>query len=341
VLGINCLTNAQGTYVVQSFGRNLSNWAAGENTFSALETVERLCSKKPAFRIGDEIMQSLARKNGLAKTNTYNWDTYIACLQKEVDNGIKIQFSEINPISENQIDISYKGFQYASCNIKISGTTNINESALFILKDGKIAKIQNYETTIDSRTGKHKIKVDWSGIELDEDTEGIGILYNYGKSFPVGASIMFSYWKFMLSADFGLNLDDDIYTTHGEDYTNANEYKITRSEYDLKYYFTLTPAFYLKYFAIGCGFGYASLNKDEYVDEHSLTDYNGTSVSSTKSSASASDKYKFMVRPTVRGFIPCNDELFISLSVSYDWILGYKDKSNISFGIGIHYLLDL
>jgi hypothetical protein len=293
------------------------------------------------FRIGDNIMQSLAQKNGISRTDTYLWESYVACLQKEVDKGVKIQISNISSISEDQVNVPYKGFQYASCNIQMSGASNFDESALFILKDGKIAKIQNYETIVDARTGKRKIKVDLSGLELDENTQGLGILYNYGKSFPVGASIMFSYWKLMLSADFGLNLDDDIYTTHKEDYTNANDYKITRSEYDLKYYFTLTPAFYLKYFAIGCGFGCASLSNNEYVEEHSSTEYNGIVASSTKSSTSESYKYKFMLRPTIRGFIPCNDELLISLSVSYDWILDYKDKSNISFGVGIHYLFDL
>lgn len=340
VFGVHFFINAQSTYIVQQFGENLSNWAANKNASSALQSLENLCCKKPAFRIGDNIMQSLAQKNGISKTDTYLWGNYVQCLQKEVDKGIKIQISNIRSIFEDQVNMPYKGFQYASCSIKMSGSSNFDESALFILKDGKIAKIQNYETTIDVRSGKRKIKVDWSGIDLDENTEGFGVSYNYSKAFPIGASVTFTIWKFLLSADIGVNRDDDLYTTQKVDFNNILDYSVTRGEYDLKYYITFTPAFYLKYFAIGCGFGYASLEKTEYTDGYSVSVADDKTVSSSYSQVTGGDKYKFMLRPTIRGFIPCNDNFFISLSVNYDWILQYKGKSNISFGIGFHYLLD-
>lgn len=342
ILCANLTIKAQDSYIVQQFGYNLSNWAANRNTFSALEAMERLCSKVPAFRIGDQIMHSLAKKNGLATTDTYDWDNYVACMQKEVDNGVTVQFSNIQSVSEEQVSKNYKGFQYASCNIKITGASNFDESALFIIKNGRIAKIQTYETIIDGKTGKRKIKVDWSGLDLDEDTEGWGISYNYGKSFPIGASIAYTKWKFMISADFGVNTDKDLYTTQKTDFTNIVDYKVTRGEYDLKYFVTATPAFYLKYFAVGWGFGFASFSGTEYTKENSLNiKSDGTIIQSSGSSTSMEgDKYKFMMRPTLKGYIPCNDNLFISISVNYDWILGHKEKSNISFGAGIHYLLD-
>ncbi len=37
---------AQDTYIVNQFGVNLSNWASGNNPFSAFENIQQLCSKK-------------------------------------------------------------------------------------------------------------------------------------------------------------------------------------------------------------------------------------------------------------------------------------------------------
>ena len=41
-----------------------------------------------------------------------------------------------------------------------------------------------------------------------------------------------------------------------------------------------------------------------------------------------------MMRPNIRGFIPCNDLFAITVSVSYNWIQGYKEMSGIDFGVG-------
>ncbi len=61
---------AQDTYVVQQFGRNLSSWASGQNAYSAIEALERICSQNPAILISDEIKSSLAHKNGLAASQS-------------------------------------------------------------------------------------------------------------------------------------------------------------------------------------------------------------------------------------------------------------------------------
>lgn len=333
--------SAQDIYVVQQFGNNLSSWANGGKEFIALQNFNKLCSKNPSFRAADDIMQSLARKNGLVPSQNYDLDNYITCLQKEINSGVSITISNISNVPSSEISKPRVGFQYVSCNIQISGATNMKESALFLIKDNKVANIQNYVVSTNNSTGKRKIEVDWSGLDIDEDTEGFGVSYNYSKAFPFGASITYSKWKFMIGVDFGINNDKDIYTTQKVYFNNIVDYKIDRGEYDLKYFITATPSFYMKYFSVGWGVGYAYLKGTKYTMDNNLTVYPDGTTIQTGSTTSVDDfKYKWMMRPTIKGYIPCSDNFFISLSVNYDWIIGYKEKSGIGFGAGIHFLFD-
>lgn len=345
-IALSCAVSiyAQDTYVVKQFGNSLSNWASSRNTFSALESMEKLCSKNPAIRIGDNIMASLAYQNGLARSEDYTWDSYVTCMQKEIDKGVTISLSNFEITPEHLIPSKYQGrkdLRFISCNFHISGASNFSENDLFVLVNGKIAKIQEYQVEIDKK-GRRKLRVDLSDLGLEEDTEGMGLTYNYSKAFPVGASLYYSKWKFMVSLDFGVNLDKDIYTTQKVEFNNLMDYKITRGEYDPKYYITATPSFYLKYFSVGWGFGFMSMKGTEYIDQREYKiDENGyTQVMTGTSTSEGLEKVKFMMRPNIRGFIPCNDNFFISLSVSYNWIMGYKEKSGIDFGVGFQYLFD-
>jgi hypothetical protein len=332
---------AQDTYVVQQFGNSLTNWASRHNDFSAMQDIERLCSTKPAIRIDDPIMSAMAIKYNVPRSKSYTLDDYIRCIQHEVDAGVSISFSDIRQVPENLKPSNYPGVNYVSCNVKFSGASNLNENDVFAIKNGKIVKIEEYVVVRDKK-GRQKLRIDLSGLGLDEDTEGWGLSYNYSKAFPVGASVAYTKWKFMISMDFGVNFDKDLYTTQKVDFNNIGDYKITKGEYDLKYFITATPAFYMKYFAVGWGFGYASFDGSETSQENKLEiKSDGTIIQTTgTSSVSGGGKYKFMMRPTIKGYIPCSDNFFISLSVNYDWILGYKEKSGISFGAGIHFLID-
>ena len=347
-MALSCMASvfAQDSYVVRQFGDNLSNWATNRNTFSALESLESLCSKNPAIRIGDNIMSTLANQNGLTQSKDYTWDNYITCMQKEVDKGVTISLSDIEQVPAYLIPSNYKDrkdLRFVFCKFNMGGASNFSENDLFVLVNGKIAKIQEYQVTIDKK-GRRKIHVDLNDLGLDEDTEGWGVSYNYSKAFPVGASVTYNTWKFLIGLDFGVNFDNDCYTTQKVDFTNIVDYKITKGEYDLKYFVTATPAFYLKYFAVGWGFGYASFDGSESTKEYKLEVKPDGSVSQTwgasSSSISGGAKKKFMMRPTIKGYIPCSDNFFISLSVNYDWIMGVKEKSSISFGAGIQFLID-
>ena len=44
------------------------------------------------------------------------------------------------------------------------------------------------------------------------------------------------------------------------------------------------------------------------------------------------------LRPVAKAFIPLSsDELFLSVSVGYDLVFGYKEKNGINFGLGVHW----
>lgn len=331
------------TDVVQQFGNCLSSWATNPDTSSsALETMLELCSTDPAFRIGDNIMAALASSNNLSRTETYDWDDYVTCMQKEVNKGIAISFSHIQEVPERMISKKYKDVKYVSCNIRISGASGFNEKELFILKQNKIVKITEYQVIAD-RHGRQRIHVNLSDLGLDEDTAGIGFTYNYSKAFPAGASIYYSKWKFMVSVDLGLNFDKDIYTTQKNEFNNLMDYKITKGEYDPKFYITATPSFYLKYFSVGWGVGGLFMKGSRHIDQwnYKVNDDGSIAVLSASGTVQEDEiKWKFMMRPNVRGFIPCNKNLFITLSASYNWIPGYNEKSGMDFGIGIQYLFN-
>ena len=346
IMARNIYSNSE---VVKAYGIELSNWATDKDTYTAMQSFDNLIVTKPgssdaSILLSDDFTRYLVNKYNYPKYNTYRWATFVSCMEKEIESGVKISLNNIQYVPESMVSQKRPGVQYYSCKINVSGSSNVSEDALFYVKDGKILKIDAYEVIRD-KNGKSRVKVDFSGLDIDEDTEGMGISYNYSKAFPVGGSIYYSKWKFMISLDFGKNFDKDIYTTQKVDFTNIVDYKITKGEYDLKYFITATPAFYMKYFSVGCGFGCAFFNATEYIKEiHMELDSNGngvhTSANSSTVTTSGNGKSKLMIRPAVKGYIPCSDYFFISLAVNYDWILGYKDKNGISFGAGIHFLFD-
>jgi hypothetical protein len=47
-----------------------------------------------------------------------------------------------------------------------------------------------------------------------------------------------------------------------------------------------------------------------------------------------------MIRPSVKGFIPVSDQWFVTVTVGYDYVFGYKDKNGVNFGLGLQYNFD-
>lgn len=328
------------TRIVQEFGNTLTSWANASNSFSYLKSLSRLCSTNPSFRIGDVVMDKLAAKNGLTKSQTYTYNNYITCLQKEIDNGTRISISGIEEIPESMIDKRYNNFQCISCDVTVDGDESYKAKDLFIIRDNKILKIDKYRETVDAKTGKKKVVVDVS--DLDLEVGGFGFSYNYDKNFPIGGSASYSIGKFMMSLDFGFNTNKEkLYTTQRIEFSDLMNYRISKGSYDPNFYLTFTPSFFMKYFAIGWGVGLLSMKGVSETTEFMETtvEEDGNLNTSSGTSFSSNGKYKFMMRPSLKGFIPCSDRFSISLSVNYNWVLGYKDMNGLNFGIGFHYLL--
>ncbi len=337
------LVFGQNTETVKAFGDNLKSWAQTDEAVYYLRA-ENNCGGKKKTIVSNNIAMSLAKKNGEQGNKSYRLDKYLSWLQKEIDNKINIQFSNIVPVNAYDIDGDIpSGYGLVACRVEISGASDFDEMNLFYLENGKIVKIDDYIESVDKRTGRRRIHVDFSDLYYDQ---AAGITYNYSKHFPIGASLIYSYQKFMCSLDFGITSDKYSVNSKTYDMTNIMNYTITESTFKPKCFITLTPGFYLKYFSVGCGFGAAVFSGDITSTSASAkisTSGNTTSFSystGTTHTSSGEIKYNFMLRPVVRGFIPCNDEWSIALSVGYDLVAGIKELSGVNFGLGVIYSFD-
>lgn len=196
ILSLNVYS--QNTSVVQQYCNSFASWASDKNIIY-LHEMENLRSESPSFRIGNKLMNQLATKNGLAKTDTYDWDVYVPCIQKEIDNGIKINFSNIKTVPEEYIEQNYPGLEYVSCNVSITGSVKAELMDLFILKDRKIVKIADYVEKTDAASGKKKIEIDYLDLArcafADQDYLKCYNLYKAGglKSIDKNAKEQYGY----------------------------------------------------------------------------------------------------------------------------------------------------
>ena len=343
-------------FVVRQFGNNLSNWCSSRDT-DYRNRAQKQCAD--ACRVKDKIMEDFVANSGL-NIRDYVIPNYLNGFENALGKGsVNIAISNIRTVSTYEQSYSYhygsstikqeqkrsRNFITVACDIDISGALNYHVKDLYYIRKGHIVKITPYEEVTDRSTGKKKVKVDFSDLE-EEQT--IGATYNYGKNWPIGLSVNYSTSMFMIGLDFGINTDKDKVYKHDLKMTDVMNYTKEDGEYDPLFFVTLTPSFYLKYFAIGCGAGFLYMNgtKNIYNAQSTSYDYGGGGVSISGSSSSSSNveesnpKLKFMLRPTVKGFIPINDEWYISLSVGYDYAFGYKDKNGINFGVGVQFKID-
>lgn len=336
---------------VSQFANCLSKWTSTHREEYRFEA-EDLCNgpKKPI--VNDELSHILTKKaNPQAPLQkNYELDTYLNNIGSLLKNGaINIAYTNITKVSKDEIifetKISEKDLNMTelySCNIQVTGDILHNSKELFYVYKHKITKIGKYE----KRGGKVVVDFD----DFINDYETIGFTYNYGENFPVGGSFNYSLEDapFMFSVDFGVNFDNDKYITDKVEMKDIMNYKRKRKEMDPKFFVTVTPQFYLKYFAIGCGVGalcmYGNVEEAEYsYTSNTISSSNITSTSSTSYGGSSDNNdllFKPMIRPVAKGFIPLrSDELYLSISVGYDLVFGYTDKNGINFGLGLQWEL--
>ncbi len=327
-------------YVVRSFGANMQSWGQ-TSKLEYQKNLQKLCDGAKSVRVCDEIVETLASKNGyIGVGGSYFLETYLNCLIKEIKKGIHIQYSNFKTVHATETTVyDTRGLELITCDIVISGSVNYNVKDLFYVRNGKISKIDKYEETIDKHTGKRKVVVDFSGIDFDD--EAFAITYNYSKSFPLGLSFEYAWPWFRLGLDVGVDFKKDQYILDDVKMTDIMHYERTKKILDPKCYVTVTPSLYFKYVSVGCGVGalYMSGKKEESSSSYSSS--NGISSSGTTFATQDCEKLNFMLRPVIKGFIPISEDyMSIVISAGYDYIFGYKEKNGLNFGIGLQFVIE-
>lgn len=321
---------------VRSFAANMQSWSQ-TTKLEYQRNLQKLCDGAKSVRVTDNIIESLAPKNGYMNAKgSYFLETYLNCLIKEIKKGIHIQYSNFKYVNTNETTVSdTKGLELIACDITISGAVNFNVKDLFYVRNGKISKIDKYEEIIDKRTGKRRIKVDLSDIEFSD--EAMALTYNYSKNFPVGATFEYAWPWFRLGLDLGVNFKKDNFIVDDVKMTDIMNYERTTKTLDAKSYITVTPSFYMKYFSLGCGIGALFLEGTE--EHHNYSTGETTQVGG--SSSTDVSEIRFMLRPCIKGFIPLADDDFaFIISAGYDYAFGYKKCNGLNFGLGFQFNLD-
>lgn len=324
--------------VVQTFSKRLSNWC-DTKSFRGREEIEEICSGKKTFRASDEFIENLVNRYKEIITESYVLDDYISCLKSAIQDGIRIEVTNIKDRTD-EVEFKCKDLVCASCEIRTTGKYNIASRTLFIIntEDNKICRALKYTEGVD-RKGKKIIYVDLSDLE---DTSMLGFTINHDQHFPIGASIIGQSGWFMCSLDFGINLDSKKYLVEKMDMTNVMNYSSTQTEYDPKMFLTLTPAVFLKYVSVGCGVGFVWLDGKEETSERKTKfddngNYSGYTGGSTSTDAAA---LKFMLRPQVRGYIPLSRSCNMSIGVGYNIVPKMKDLNGYNVSVGFHFDFD-
>lgn len=349
------VTNSE--MIVQRFGNNMMKWCSTKN-IDYRKAVLKDChnqdgTPKKECMVKDALMLSEGAKSGLSRKH-YAIQNYLNVFQNFLRMG-NVSYKMYNIEERPYEDISITNYSskaeniartctYVSCNVQISGSLNYNFKSLFAISgEGKIWQIAPYEETTDKRTGKKKVRINWD--DFIEHYESIGFTYNYGKYFPVGGSFNYSPddIPFMVSVDFGVNFDDDKYIIDKVEMTDIMNYKREKKTLDAKFFLTVTPQFYIKYFSVGCGVGFLYMSGTEetssYASSSSGSSNSFISVSGGASSSTSSELLKPMIRPVVKGFIPLSKELYVAISAGYDYVFGYRVKNGFNVGLGFQWKL--
>jgi len=348
LLFLNAKGQSTAENVVRSFGDNMLSWTqTGSLRFH--ENLIELSNGKTKVRVYDELSHYLFSKyNNYSGANELK--SYLNCIEKEMNDGITIRYSNFRQVPNDELS-SYSfdaNIEFIACNVAVTAESfSQSYEDLFYIREGKISKIDKYTIVKDVKTGKQKIYVDYSDVWIDEDVESWGLTYNYGQHFPLGGSVLYAPkgWCMLFSVDFGFNQDNDKYITDKVEMTDIMNYKRTKTVLDPKWFITITPHIYFKHFAVGCGFGWLYMEGTQETASYSYTVSSDGSSSGSGGGESLSvthEENKFMIRPTVKGFIPLDDDDVWSIVVSagYDWVFGYKEKNGFNAGLGIKVNLD-
>lgn len=351
-LCIICNAQSRSYSLASDLGENLRLWEVTGND-SYRWNIDNMCKGEFNAKVANELASRLQTRNpSFPKEESYDMESYLEWLDDAFQSGLKLTTTNYKQIPASKMRFekdkqskysSKMNLEYFSCDVEASGLEKFKSKDLIIISNGRqIAKIDDYREDASGH-----VHTDLSDIM--DDWQTFGATYNYSKDWPVGVSLNYSFEQtpIMLSLDFGINFKKDKVYKHDLTMTDVMNFTKNDYEYDSKWYVTLTPQFYLKYFSIGCGAGVMCISEDAHGLQTISTSYSAPSTNTSYTSSSSStvvtsgtpeDKYKFMIRPTVKGFIPIvKDEWLITVSAAYNYCFAYKEVNGIDFGIGVQY----
>lgn len=168
------------------------------------------------------------------------------------------------------------------------------------------------------------------GFDLDVDDGSLGWGINYSKHFQLALNSNYTYSYLSIIGEYGFRLKNIIST---------NEEQV-----EPKWYCSIAPGIYFKYFSINCGLGIAS--EKEWLRTYEATNYSSdyhnknletnNNVDIYGSSIKSKRKYGFLLKPSISGYIPTFDEdYYISINIGYLYLPKLKELNGFSFGVGV------
>ena len=174
----------------------------------------------------------------------------------------------------------------------------------------------------------------------EDQTWGLG--YSYSQTFPLSLSLNYTYNCFSLASEFGFNLDGKKYTTK----YNLDSKNYTTKEYNPSGYWVVAPGFYCRFLSINCGVGFMTSNYSETQTNTEIfsgeSEDGSTSVDGSISITTgySTTKFKFMLKPSITGYIPISDEdFYITINAGYNYIPKFKELNGWSFGVGFQWVI--
>ncbi len=329
ICGITSFGQTAEENVVRRFGGNLRDWCLTKN-INYRKSAQNQCVD--ACRVVDKIMEDYARSNGV-RIKDYVIPNYLNCFQEALGKGpVNFNAIDVKVIHSDEQAYSSSGkttieqerkrskeVVTIACDIIINGVLNYNIKDVYYVRKGQILKIEPYEEIIDQRTGKKKVKVDFSDLVDYLDDDFSGFRYGYSKLTPFNLSLIERYeskWVGYTLQIGGLGglIDSPIKKTDGDIVTSSRTH----------FYIVGGPTFSLPFFTAAFGVGGTIFRKT--ISE--LSTYNNYSIKNTY--------VRFMMKPSVSVDIPLfRNSIIVSPYAGYNIILGQKDLNTIEFGIGV------
>ena len=326
--GISSFSQTIEEGVVKEFGYNLQNLCSTQDMIY-FKRAQNLCDK--ACRVKDKIMEDFISRSRVKSdlVQTYLQEFYNA-RKKGVVN---ISVSNVRIIGKNEQAYSdhygvstreqeaqrSEKYTTVACEIETNGTLIYQVQDLYYIHKGQIVKITPYEEVEDQRTGKKKVKVDFSDLV---DEHSIEVSYGYSKSFPLNIGVFTNFSYFNIGLEYGQNFDKTPLVTkqHSNFAVSSLEGKC--------FYLMVTPGVFMRWVTINCGAG-ATITKYKYE--------------SVYSSYTEKNVY-FCMKPRVSFNLPVpfnfksrNEKFYICPYVGYLYVPKLTKLNNLEFGVGLRF----